>query len=125
MARMADDRVEWEPGRLHGFRHLTELGSAAAWLIGSGRPLILLHGFTGSGSHMMELGLVRAFAEQGHRVILPDLRGHGDSAKPHDLTAYPPDVFANDGLALVEHLKTEQALRNMVAAARQLRADVG
>lgn len=72
---------------------------------GSGRPLILLHGFTGSGSHMMELGLVRAVAERGHRVILPDLRGHGDSAKPHDPAAYPPDVLASDGLALVEHLE--------------------
>lgn len=71
---------------------------------GSGRPLILLHGFMGSGSHMMELGLVRALAGQGHRVILPDFRGHGDSAKPHDLAAYPPDVLAGDGLALVEHL---------------------
>ena len=73
--------------------------------IGSGRPLILLHGFAGSGSHMMGLGLVRALAEQGHRVILPDLRGHGGSAKPRDLAAYPPDVLASDGLALVEHLR--------------------
>jgi len=71
---------------------------------GSGRPLILLHGFTGNGSHMLEHGPARAFAEQGHRVILPDLRGHGDSAKPHDPAAYPPDVLADDGLGLVEHL---------------------
>ena len=72
---------------------------------GSGRPLILLHGFIGSGAQMMELSLVRGFAERGRRVILPDLRGHGDSAKPHDPAAYPPDVLANDGLALVEHLE--------------------
>jgi pimeloyl-ACP methyl ester carboxylesterase len=72
---------------------------------GSGRPLILLHGFTGSGSHMMELGLVRTLAETGRRVILPDLRGHGDSPKPCDPAAYPADVLADDGLALVEHLK--------------------
>jgi pimeloyl-ACP methyl ester carboxylesterase len=72
---------------------------------GSGRPLILLHGLTGSGSHMMELGPVRALAEQGHRVILPDLRGHGESAKPDDVAAYPPDVLADDGLALVDHLE--------------------
>jgi pimeloyl-ACP methyl ester carboxylesterase len=71
---------------------------------GSGRPLILLHGFTGNGSHMLEHGPARAFAEQGYRVILPDLRGHGDSAKPHDPAAYPPDVLADDGLALAEHL---------------------
>ena len=72
---------------------------------GSGRPLILLHGFTGTGSQMMELGLVHALAGQERRVILPDLRAHGDSAKSHDAGAYSPDVLADDGLALVEHLE--------------------
>lgn len=71
---------------------------------GSGRPLILLHGFAGTGSQMLDSGLVGALVEQGYRVILPDFRGHGDSARPHDPAAYPPDVLADDGLALVEHL---------------------
>jgi pimeloyl-ACP methyl ester carboxylesterase len=71
---------------------------------GSGRPLVLLHGFMGAGSHMLEHGRASAFAEQGYRVIVPDLRGHGDSAKRHDPAAYPPDVLAEDGLALVGHL---------------------
>jgi pimeloyl-ACP methyl ester carboxylesterase len=71
---------------------------------GSGRPLVLLHGFMGAGSHMLTHGRADAFAEQGHRVIAPDFRGHGDSAKPHDPAAYPPDVLADDGLALVGHL---------------------
>jgi pimeloyl-ACP methyl ester carboxylesterase len=71
---------------------------------GSGRPLVLLHGFMGAGSHMPGHGRAVAFAEQGHRVIVPDLRGHGDSAKPHDPAAYPPDVLAEDGLALVGQL---------------------
>jgi pimeloyl-ACP methyl ester carboxylesterase len=35
---------------------------------------------------------------------MPDLRGHGDSAKPHDAAAYPRDVLADDGLALIEQL---------------------
>jgi pimeloyl-ACP methyl ester carboxylesterase len=72
---------------------------------GSGRPLIFLHGFTGSGSYLLGHGLARTLAGQGYRVILPDLRGHGDSAKPSDPAAYPPDVLADDGLALVEHLE--------------------
>jgi pimeloyl-ACP methyl ester carboxylesterase len=71
---------------------------------GSGRPLVLLHGFMGTGSHMLNYGLAGGFAEQGYRVIAPDFRGHGDSANPHDPAAYPPDVLADDGLALVEHL---------------------
>src|SRR6266516_2821294 len=71
---------------------------------GSGRPLVLLHGFMGAGSHMLDYGRASAFAERGYRVIVPDFRGHGDSAKPHDPAAYPPDVLAEDGLALVGHL---------------------
>lgn len=68
----------------------------------SGRPLILLHGFMGAGSHW--LGQADLLTEQGFRLVLPDLRGHGESAKPHDPASYPPDVLADDGLALVEHL---------------------
>jgi pimeloyl-ACP methyl ester carboxylesterase len=71
---------------------------------GSGRPLVLLHGFMGSGSHMLGYGRVGVLAEQGYRVIAPDFRGHGNSAKPHDPAAYPPDVLADDGLALIQHL---------------------
>lgn len=70
---------------------------------GSGRPLILLHGFMGTGSYMLD-GWAGTFVEQGRRVVAPDFRGHADSAKPHDSAAYPPDVLADDGLALVDHL---------------------
>ncbi|WP_329046183.1 alpha/beta fold hydrolase [Amycolatopsis sp. NBC_01488] len=70
--------------------------------VGAGRPLVLFHGFTGSGRDW--LGTAEALAGHGHRVILPDLRGHGASAAPHDPAAYPPDVVADDGLALLAHL---------------------
>jgi pimeloyl-ACP methyl ester carboxylesterase len=70
---------------------------------GSGRPLILLHGFMESGLRGLE-PWARMFIEQGRQVVLPDLRGHGDSAKPHGAESYPPDVLADDGLALLDHL---------------------
>jgi pimeloyl-ACP methyl ester carboxylesterase len=89
---------------MEGFRFAGRDGVELAFYeAGSGRPLILLHGFMGSGTQMLE-GWARMFVEQGRRVVLPDFRGHGDSAKPHDPAAYPPDVLADDGLALVEHL---------------------
>jgi pimeloyl-ACP methyl ester carboxylesterase len=72
--------------------------------VGAGRPLIMLHGFTGDSSLWDRQGIAATIAAVGYRVILPDFRGHGQSAKPHDVSAYPPDVLADDGLALVEHL---------------------
>lgn len=71
---------------------------------GTGRPLILLHGFAGGGARWIEYGMAGAIAERGHRVIVPDFRGHGDSARPHDPASYPADVLADDGLALISHL---------------------
>jgi pimeloyl-ACP methyl ester carboxylesterase len=70
--------------------------------LGSGRALVLFHGFTGSGRDW--LGPAAVLAEHGRRVILPDLRGHGASAASHDPTAYPPDVLSDDGFALLDHL---------------------
>lgn len=71
---------------------------------GDGRPLVLLHGFSGSYRQWLEHGPAAAFAQQGHRVILPDFRGHGESAQPRDPGSYPSDVLADDTLALIDHL---------------------
>jgi pimeloyl-ACP methyl ester carboxylesterase len=71
---------------------------------GEGRPLILIHGHQERGSIWFDLGLAWQLAERGHRVIMPDLRAHGDSARSHDAAAYPRDVLTDDGLALVDHL---------------------
>jgi pimeloyl-ACP methyl ester carboxylesterase len=72
--------------------------------LGEGRPLILIHGYLSSSPAMMDGGIAGRMAARGYRVILPDLRGHGASARPHEAAAYPPDVLADDGLALIGHL---------------------
>lgn len=73
--------------------------------MGEGRPLVLLHGFFSDATiNWVRYGHAAALAARGHRVILPDLRGHGESARPHDAASYPPDVLADDGLALVDAL---------------------
>jgi pimeloyl-ACP methyl ester carboxylesterase len=71
---------------------------------GAGRPLILLHGFMGTGSQWLDQGPANKLVEHGFRLVLPDLRAHGDSSRSHDPLAYPPDVLADDGLALIGHL---------------------
>lgn len=58
---------------------------------GNGRPVVILHGLAGSG---MEF-IATAEALPQYRVILVDLRAHGDSTRhPRDLTrsAYVDDV---------------------------------
>jgi pimeloyl-ACP methyl ester carboxylesterase len=71
---------------------------------GEGRPLVLLHGFAASGRQWLDHGPAAALADAGYRVILPDLRGHGESARTRDPACYPPDVLADDGLALIDGL---------------------
>ena len=46
---------------------------------GAGEPLLLLHGFTGSGDDWQH---VFATPPEGYRVIAPDLRAHGRSTNP-------------------------------------------
>ena len=88
---------------VHRFR--SRDGVELAWReIGDGQPAVLLHGLMGSGTLMADSRLALVLADRGYRVILPDLRGHGDSGRPHDPACYPPDVLADDGLALIDHL---------------------
>jgi pimeloyl-ACP methyl ester carboxylesterase len=81
-------------------------GVELAWHeLGEGRPVVLLHGlFSDAETNWIRYGHAAEIASRGFRVIMPDLRGHGTSARPHDPAAYPPDVLARDGLALIDHL---------------------
>jgi pimeloyl-ACP methyl ester carboxylesterase len=73
--------------------------------MGEGRPLVLLHGyFSNASTNWIRYGTATQLVEVGFRVIMPDLRAHGESECPHDPRHYPPDVLADDGLALIQHL---------------------
>jgi pimeloyl-ACP methyl ester carboxylesterase len=72
--------------------------------MGEGRPLVLLHGVAGDATLWLRHGHAETIAARGHRVIMPDFRGLGRSAKPREAAAYPLDVLTEDGLALLDHL---------------------
>ena len=73
--------------------------------MGEGRALLLLHGyFSDAATNWIKYGHAALLAQAGFRVIMPDLRAHGESDKPHDAVAYPKDVLADDALALVAQL---------------------
>lgn len=65
----------------------------------------MIHGFmSDTFTNWVRYGHAEAVAARGFRVIMPDLRGHGRSARPHDPAAYPPDALTRDAFALVEQL---------------------
>lgn len=73
--------------------------------LGDGRPVVMLHGlFSSAEMNWVRFGHAAKLADAGFEAIMPDLRGHGESDKPHDPAAYPPGVLARDVLALVEAL---------------------
>ncbi|MBV9931033.1 MAG: alpha/beta hydrolase [Alphaproteobacteria bacterium] len=81
-------------------------GVRLAWHeLGAGRPVVLLHGlFSNAETNWIRFGHAAAIAAGGFRVIMPDLRAHGESAAPHEAAAYPPDILADDGFALIRRL---------------------
>ena len=73
--------------------------------VGQGRPVILLHGlFSDAQMNWINFGHAARIAAAGFRVIMPDLRAHGTSGKPHDPAHYPSGILARDLEVLVAHL---------------------
>ena len=73
-------------------------------IFGSGDPLLILHGFTGSAAAMEPL----AERLTGHR-IMPDLIGHGQSESPSSLDPYSLTNISRQLTALLTQLDTSPA----------------
>ncbi|WP_336986259.1 alpha/beta fold hydrolase [Altererythrobacter aquiaggeris] len=77
--------------------------------MGAGRPVMLLHGlFSSADMNWVRYGHAALLADAGFECIMPDLRAHGESAKPHDAASYPDDVLARDTHAIVEALALDE-----------------
>ncbi len=75
---------------------------------GDGPPVVLLHGFAANGTlNWKRTGVVKALRDD-FRVIVPDLRGHGLSCKPHETAAYGREM-AHDVIRLMDHLDLKSA----------------
>ena len=84
-------------------------GVDLAWReTGTGRAVILLHGlFSDANMNWIKFGHADRIAAAGFRVIMPDLRAHGLSSKPHESEHYPKGVLASDVRGLIAHLGLE------------------
>jgi pimeloyl-ACP methyl ester carboxylesterase len=79
----------------------TEYGSGDRWVV-------LLHGQL--MPRRMHQPLARALAAEGLHVVTLDLLGHGRSDRPADPLAYSMTAFAEQVVALLDHLGAEQAV---------------
>src|SRR5688572_28251246 len=67
---------------------------------GSGRPVVLLHGFP--ETHRSWDLQVPALVNASYRTVTPDLRGYGESDRPH--SGYDLATLAGDVVELIDSL---------------------
>ena len=73
-------------------------------------PLLLIHGFSSNRNEAWKrTGWYASLAQRGQRLIALDLRGHGESGKPHDPAAYGRDILLGDITGLLDSLGVEWA----------------
>lgn len=76
--------------------------------VGEGMPFVLLHGILLDAHINRELAT--RFAVEGYRVILLDLLGHGRSDKSSDPKDHRADFYADQVVALLDHLGIGRAM---------------
>jgi len=96
----------------HDRLEYTEFGGGDLWVV-------LLHGQL--MPRTMHDRLARVLASEGLHVVTLDLLGHGRSDRPEDPREYSMSAFAEQVLALLDHVGAEQA----VVGGTSLGANVG
>ncbi len=70
--------------------------------------VVLVHGLLLDAG--INRALARAIARAGHRVVLLDLLGHGRSDRPRRASAHRVGLYAEQAVALLDHLGLERAV---------------
>jgi pimeloyl-ACP methyl ester carboxylesterase len=61
-------------------------------------------------SQKMQRPLARELASRGNRVVTFDPLGHGESDRPRDMWRYSMSAFAEQAVALLDHLELKEAI---------------
>jgi pimeloyl-ACP methyl ester carboxylesterase len=77
-------------------------------IVGKGSPLVLQHGYSQEGGEWRQFGYVGPLSEK-YQVILVDMRGHGQSDKPHDGESYVLRKLVGDIVAVLDAAGIERA----------------
>jgi len=71
---------------------------------GKGKPILFIHGFTGSASDWKNKPVTDSLLAHGFKIIMVDLRGNGLSDQPSVASAYADDAEAKDLTGLLQFL---------------------
>ncbi len=80
-------------------------GTRIHYLLGgdpNGQPVLLWHGFLSTCQEWRKV--MPALAEAGYAVLVPDMRGYGDSNKPAGTAGYDARALAEEFRALARHI---------------------
>lgn len=75
---------------------------------GTGYPVVLVHGFIVNSQSWKRGKLYFDLLSAGYKVITIDLRGNGQSDKPHDCNLYANDAEAKDIMGIASELKLKK-----------------
>lgn len=99
-AKASADMSEGGPGPL----------KIAYEVVGEGAPIVLIHGFASNRLlNWRGPGWYDTLTKAGRQVIALDVRGHGESDKPHVAEVYDEAELAADIERLLDHLGHDQA----------------
>ncbi len=86
------------------------------WLGGDpkGKPVVLCHGFLETSYCWYKV--MPLLAEAGYAVLVPDMRGYGDSDKPAGTEGYDGRALGEEFRALVRHIKFGNGQKLILAA---------
>lgn len=75
---------------------------------GTGRPIVLCHGFPETGHSWRHQ--IAPLVDAGYRVVVPDLRGYGQSSVPYPAEAYDLRELTGDLVGLLDALDEPSAV---------------
>ena len=86
----------------------TETGNIAVTVQGDGPVILCVHGWPDHSSSWRHQ--LNHFSNRGYRIAAMDVRGYGDSAKPHEIAAYSLKNLASDVAAVAAALSDEPVI---------------
>ena len=89
---------------------------------GAGPPVALVHGLASSiEKNWHRPGVIDALLGAGRRVVALDCRGHGESEKPHEASAYSGTKMGDEVVALWTTWASTSRISSAIRWAARLR----